>query len=106
MTRRREAKGLQNALVCLLIAQLLVATALASSPQLHQLFHHDAERGDHECVVTVMISGGSDGSLTQPVFEPSTLSPVVAVVLPDSGSPDVSPLFLSAHIFEHAPPLA
>lgn len=102
----RDAKGWQNSLVCLLIGQLLIAATLAASPQLHELVHQDADHSDHECAVTVLISGGSDGSWTLPVFEVSTFVHVVTVVLPDSGFADISPLFLSAHVLEHAPPLA
>ena len=61
--------GWQNALVCLLVSQLLIIAALAASPHLHQLFHHDADHGDHECAVTVMISGGSDGSPVPQVLD-------------------------------------
>ena len=106
MRRLRDAKGFQNILVCLLVAQFLGATALAASPQLHHIIHHDAGHDDHQCAVTMMISGGSDGAWTPPVFEAGTLIRVTAILSSDAGFVHVSPSFLSAHIFEHAPPPA
>jgi hypothetical protein len=105
MTRLRETKGWQSALVCLLVANLLIVVVLAASPQLHQLIHQDADRGEHQCAVTVMVSGGSDGSPVPQVFEVSVILPIAFDFLPEMHSCDVAPLFLSAHVFEHAPPL-
>jgi hypothetical protein len=98
-------KCCQKALVCLLISQLLIVAALAASPQLHQLFHHDADEGSHECAVTVMISGGSDGSPVPQILDVGVISPATFGLLPEMPSHDVAPLFLSAHVFEHAPPV-
>jgi hypothetical protein len=106
MTRIRDVKGLQNAVVYLLIAHLLIVAVLAASPHLHQLFHHDADHGTHECVVTLMISGGSDGSSAPQVLEAGAILPTSFNFSPQAQSPDVAPLFLSAHVFEHAPPFA
>jgi hypothetical protein len=105
MTRIRDMKGWQNALVCLLVSQLLIIAALAASPHLHQLLHHDADDGDHECAVTVMISGGSDGSPVPQIFDAGTIFLTAFNPSPEIQSHDVAPLFLSAHVFEHAPPL-
>jgi len=106
MTGFRNAKAWQSAFACLLISSLLIVVALAGSPRLHQLFHHDADGSDHECAVTVMVSGGSDDSPIPQVFEAGAILPVVLdFLLPETHSRDVAPLFLSAHIFEHAPPL-
>jgi hypothetical protein len=106
MTRIRDVKGWQSALVCLLVSQLLIIAALVASPHLHQLFHHDADHGDHECAVTVMISGGSDGSLVPQVLDTGAIFRTAFDFSPEIRSHDVAPLFLSAHVFEHAPPLA
>ena len=105
MTRFRDTKGWPNALICLLIANLLVAVALTASPKLHELLHHDADHGEHQCVVTVMLSGGSDDSPSQ-VFDVGALFASAPDFLPEIHSRDVAPLFLTAHVFEHAPPLA
>jgi hypothetical protein len=105
MTRIRDVKGLQNAVVYLLVAHLLIVVAMAASPHLHQLFHHDADHGTHECVVTLMISGGSDGSPAPQVLEAGAILLTSFNFSPEAHSPDVAPLFLSAHVFEHAPPV-
>jgi hypothetical protein len=105
MARLRDTKGWQGALVCLLIANLLIVVVLAASPQLHHLLHQDADRSEHECAITVMLSGGSDGSLVPQVFAAGAILPIVHQFLPEMHSRDVAPLFLGAHVFEHAPPL-
>src|SRR5438552_13937302 len=105
MTWFRNAKAWQSAFACLLISSLLIVVALAASPRLHQLFHHDADGNEHECAVTVMVSGGSDDSLVPQAFEAGAILPVALDFLPETHSRDVVPLFLSAHVFEHAPPL-
>jgi hypothetical protein len=105
MERLRDTKGWQSALVCLLIVNLLIVVVLAASPQLHQWLHQDAGRSEHECAITVMLSGGSDGSPVPQAFDPGAILPVAHQFLPEMHSRDVAPLFLSAHIFEHAPPL-
>jgi hypothetical protein len=104
MARLRDPKGWQSALIGLLLANLLIVVVLAASPQLHQLFHHDADRGEHQCAVTVMLGGGSDGSSAPPVFEAVAIAPISLGFRPELPSSDVAPLFLSAHVFEHAPP--
>jgi hypothetical protein len=106
MTRNRNSAGWRNALVSLLLTQFLIIAGLAASPHLHQLFHHDADRGDHECAVTVMISGGSDGSPVPQILDAGTRFPTAFDFSPEILSHDVAPLFLSAHVFEHAPPLS
>jgi hypothetical protein len=106
MTRIRDVKGWQNAVVCLLIAHLLIVVALAASPHLHQLFHHDADHGSHECVVTVMISGGSDGCPAPQILDTGAILLTPFTFSPVAHSHDATPVFLSAHIFEHAPPFA
>jgi hypothetical protein len=53
-----------------------------------------------------MVSGGSDGSPTPPVFDAGTLLVQDFSLLAETQPADVPSLFLSAHIFEHAPPLA
>jgi hypothetical protein len=105
MMRGRNLTGWQNALICLLLGQILVIAALAASPNLHQLFHHDAGRGDHECAVTVMISGGSDGSIVPEVLDAGAIFRTPCDFSSEIQTPDLAPFFLSAHVFEHAPPL-
>jgi hypothetical protein len=106
VTRNRQIPGWQNTLVCLLISQLVIVAGLAASPHLHQLLHHDADHADHECVVTIMISGGTDGSPVPQVLDAGTLFLTASDFSPEIQTADVAPLFLGAHVFEHAPPLA
>src|SRR3954465_7076520 len=78
--------------------------ALSASPELHQRVHSDANRVEHSCAVTSIASGHVHHS-----------SPPVLI---DSGIPNypnqqcvfqvahcVLSCFLSAAIFEHAPPV-
>ena len=104
MARLRDPKGWQSALIGLLLANLLIVVVLAASPELHQLLHQDAGRSEHECAITVMLSGGSDGSPVPQVFDPGAILLVAHQFLPEMHSRDVAPLFLGAHVFEHAPP--
>jgi hypothetical protein len=106
MARLRDSKSWQGTLVCLLIANLLVAVTLTASPKLHELLHHDADRGDHQCAVTVLFSGGSDDSPVSQVFDVGAVFASAPDFLPEIHSRDVAPLFLTAQVFEHAPPLA
>jgi hypothetical protein len=52
-----------------------------------------------------MISGGSDGSPAPQVLEAGAILLTSFNFSPEAHSPDVTPLFLSAHVFEHAPPV-
>jgi hypothetical protein len=106
MARLRDSKSWQGVLVCLLIANLLVAVALTASPKLHELLHQDADRSEHQCAVTVLFSGGSDDPPVSQVFDVGALFGGAPDFLPEIHSRDVAPLFLTAHVFEHAPPLA
>jgi hypothetical protein len=106
MARLRDTKGWQGALVFLLIANLLGAVTLTASPKLHELLHHDADRGEHQCAATVLFSGGSDDPPVSGAFDLGTVFTSAPDFLPEIRSRDVAPLFLIARVFEHAPPLA
>jgi len=86
-----------------LIVALLFAIALSASPQLHARLHPDANRGNHECAVTLIASGNYDHATPTPVVVPP--SPAVQFSTIPALTPQwVEPLFLGACIFEHAPP--
>jgi hypothetical protein len=102
--RLSEVTGWQRALASLLIVQLLVVVGLAASPHFHQLLHHDADQDHHECAVTVMASGGSDDSVPPAILNLGPLPADSCAALPELAPADVAALFLSAHVFEHAPP--
>jgi hypothetical protein len=83
-TRR---SGLQWAFSLLCLASLLLLTALAASPALHEHIHHDAAKTDHECAVTLFAHGKIDFTSSTPVvvlipgFEVEASLPRVAVLV-------------------------
>lgn len=76
---------------------------LSASPQLHARVHADADRSDHTCAVTLIAAGNCHHAAHPPLLrapEPSVQFSKMA----ELRSTWVQPLFLSAHIFAHAPP--
>lgn len=101
----REAKTWQRALTLALLLQFLLGVAMTASPWLHQRLHQDANSEHHECVVTVLHSGGTDGTMVTPILAPDfhpapEIAPVSQVM-----TCGVASIFLRARVFEHAPPL-
>jgi len=81
----------------------LWALALSASPQLHQRVHKDANRVEHNCAVTMIASGNFDHAVQVPLI--SAPAPVSQFSKIPALTPCwVQSLFLSAYIFEHAPP--
>lgn len=94
---------MKRATVCFgLIGAFLFGIALSASPQLHERIHPDANQPQHECAVSLIASGNYEHVAAGPVVE----SPIVSAEfsIPALTSIWVAPLFLSASIFEHAPP--
>src|SRR5262245_41022382 len=99
----------QNSARALVAAVLFAAfswTLLVSlSPRLHEFIHADANRSDHVCAITLIASGSYEHAA-----QPALISaPQFNVRFPASTALTsiwVKPLFLSAHIFAHAPPVA
>ena len=86
-------------------AVFLWTLAMSASPQLHQRIHPDANRTDHTCAVTMISAGNYDHSAPAPLVS----APVPAVQflkIPALTSQWIESRFLSARIFEHAPPAA
>ena len=84
-------------------AALLLAFALSVLPHWHELLHSDAKAPRHECAVTLL----SSGTHHQPAPAPLVTAPVPALQI--SFIPALHPVwvaspFVSARIFEHAPP--
>jgi hypothetical protein len=80
------------------------ALMLGVSPQLHTRIHPDGNRAEHTCAVTLIATGSFDHAgnpplVSEPQFTPPRFSKVAG-----QRSNWVRPLFLSAHIFAHAPP--
>jgi hypothetical protein len=104
MSTTARSHNCRRALVAaLLSAAFLWTLALSVSPQLHARIHADANRGDHTCAVTLIATGSYDhAAQPPPVSAPQfnvQFSKIAAL-----RSTWVQPLFLSAHIFAHAPP--
>ena len=97
----------QNCARALVAAVLFAAfswTLLVSiSPRLHGCIHADANRIDHVCAIT-LIASGSYEHVGQPPLISAPHFDVCFAASAELTSTWVKPLFLSAHIFAHAPP--
>ncbi len=87
-----------------LICAFLFAIALSVSPQWHERFHPDARQSQqHECGVTLIAAGNYHHAAPAPMSilpaAPTRFSHVATLNPVWVASP-----FLSASIFEHAPP--
>ncbi|MBA3960566.1 MAG: hypothetical protein H0X40_01510 [Chthoniobacterales bacterium] len=100
----RERKALQRTLIFALALQFLLGLAMTASPWLHGRLHHDASNDHHECVVTVMHSGGTDGTTITPVLAPDFLPTPEFGACSRGDICQVASIFLRARVFEHAPP--
>jgi hypothetical protein len=86
-------------------AAFVVALALSAVPRWHELIHADANSSQHECAVTLIRSG----NYHKPAPAPLVAAPVPAyhfAFLPALHPVWVASPFVSARIFEHAPPAA
>jgi hypothetical protein len=84
-------------------AAFLWTLALSSSPELHGRIHKDANQPGHTCAITLIASGAYDHSASAPII--SAPAPAVEFFQNfELRSVWIQPLFLSAHIFAHAPP--
>jgi hypothetical protein len=94
-------------LAACVIMQMVLALALAASPELHERFHPDAGDAHHECAVTHLIQG--DFGTGAPVALIAAGPPVTVhhtELIITAPSLWVAPLFLMNGILEHAPPCA
>jgi hypothetical protein len=76
---------------------------LSVSPQLHARIHPDANGSDHTCAITLIATGNYHHAAHSPLVrapQPSVQFSEIAALT----STWVQSLFLSAHIFAHAPP--
>jgi len=84
-------------------AAFLWAIALSVSPQLHNRIHSDSSNIEHTCAITLIASGTYEHAAhPSPVCASTSLTELFNV-------PALNPLwvpspFLSASVFEHAPP--
>jgi hypothetical protein len=61
------------ALAALLVGMILFLDAMAACPALHELIHHDADKPDHHCAVTLLAHGKIDSASTEIVIPPPTV---------------------------------
>jgi hypothetical protein len=88
---------------CGLLGAFLFAMALSASPRLHERFHPDVKRSQHECAVTLVAAGSYHHAAPAPLIA----SPAAAAQFSKIPALDpqwVQSPFLGASIFEHAPP--
>jgi hypothetical protein len=64
--QQRPKTRLAVCALALILAMLWLLT-LAASPRLHELVHPDADHEDHDCAVTVFLSGGFGQVVAEPV---------------------------------------
>ena len=84
-------------------AAFLWTLALTVSPKLHERIHADANRVDHSCAVTFVASGTFNYSASPPLVSAPAVSDQFCSI-PALTPQWVESPFLSASIFEHAPP--
>src|SRR5215831_14841687 len=77
--------------------------SLSVSPQLHVRIHADGNLPDHACAVTLIATGSYDHAAQPPLSSDPQFTPCLSQIATLS-STWVRPLFLSAHVFAHAPP--
>jgi hypothetical protein len=79
--RKADAK---RAFSLLCLAIFLSLQALAASPTLHKWLHHDADKVDHDCAVTMLAHGGIHLGSAAPVVVSSAPSVIEKVLEPVS----------------------
>jgi len=87
----------------LVAAAFLWTLALSASPQLHARIHADGNRFDHVCAITLIGSGSYEHAAQPPIVSAPQFDICFSAIAALT-STWVSPLFLNAHIFAHAPP--
>ena len=85
------------------IAGLVLALLMAVSPELHELVHHDGDAKDHQCLVTLMQTGGCDNTAPEAVVVAAFLATLFGPE-PSGESVWVQSVFASGCVLEHAPP--
>lgn len=103
MTHSRTIKRIWILTAVVVLVQILIVQAMAASGALHKRCHDHAGEDGHECVVTLMLSGGYDTVSPKVVpvgCEPEP--PPMPVATPKSA--DSAPSHLCGGVLAHAPP--
>jgi hypothetical protein len=87
----------------LVFAAFFCTLLLSVAPTLHARVHDDGSRTDHVCAVTLITTGSYDHAAQPPLITAPQFTARFCK-LGALRSTWVLPLFLSAHIFAHAPP--
>jgi len=99
---RRASSPWRRAFALGIIGSFLFAFALSDAPQLHQQLHK-ALGADHECAVTMFLSGACDHSACVPSSAVPLVAPSTSVVaLQQFPSVEAG---LEFSLLEHAPPV-
>jgi hypothetical protein len=98
----RPSTGPRLVLIGAVVAGLLLALALAASPQLHELLHHDGEDQEHVCLATILQAGGFEEVLVV-IMAVEPMTEVIATA-PLRDVEEAGSFFLSCRVLEHAPP--
>jgi hypothetical protein len=101
--RNLVSQRIRGTIIGWICAAFCSALVLSAMPRWHELLHPDANSSRHTCAVTLVSSGN---------YEKPTLVPLVAAPVPVFHFcfvPALHPVwvaspFVSARIFEHAPP--
>lgn len=103
MTRLRQLKLGLWLTTFVVLTQLLFANAMAADAGLHKKCHDHSDDPGHQCVVTLMLSGGYDSVL--PDIKPVSVVPETP---PEEVASPVGfiavPTQLAGGIMAHAPP--
>jgi hypothetical protein len=91
---RRQFKPASQAVIAsMLTCFVLLLNVLAASPSLHERFHADAGKAEHQCIVTLFAHGQVDSaSGTAPVVFALTWLPTVPAVEISAFSPTIADL--------------
>lgn len=91
------------ALAGAVLAGLLLAVALAASPELHERLHHDGDEQEHVCLATTLQAGGF-GDVLVALMVVAPMAEIIATE-PLHAAEKAESFFLSCRVLEHAPPL-
>ncbi len=91
-------------IVSVVLAHFLAVLAMAASPGLHDLAHHDSEHGEHHCAVTDMLSGATGDGAPAQSFTVAAIVPHQFLSVAEFDPLWIAALFLTGCVLEHAPP--
>lgn len=93
LEKRHFKRGGRTVIALALAGLVLLLNAMAASPSLHEWFHADAGKADHQCAVTMFAHGKVDtASVEVPVFVPAALVETIPSVIISAFSPAIDNL--------------